>query len=186
MIVLTVGEQEPFDRLVGSADVWAGVRGRRDIFAQVGATQRPPLNMEWVDHLDPPDHRRLLFEADVIVSHAGMGTILTALELGKPILVMPRRSDLKETRSDHQIDTARAFAEAGRVAVAWTEDELLEALDRLDRIPAPKRIASHASLQLLAAVRRFIREDSPLPDTGPTAGSAPTGSIRPHVGRKAA
>ena len=43
--------------------------------------------------------------AAAIVAHAGMGTILTALETGKRLLVMPRRAALGEHRNDHQLAT---------------------------------------------------------------------------------
>ena len=163
MIVVTVGAQMPFDRLVRCVDKWAASRGRDDVFAQIAVTDWRPSHIRWSAFLDPSECRRCLFEADVIIAHAGMGTILTALEFCKPILVMPRRGDLKETRNDHQFGTARAFAEADRVTVAWNEQELLESLDHLDSIPAPKQIASHASLELLTTLRGFIRPDTALP-----------------------
>ena len=60
-----------------------------------------------------------------------MGTILTALELGKPLLVMPRRAALGEHRNDHQLATVRRFAELGSVEVALDESELALKLDDL-------------------------------------------------------
>lgn len=85
-----------------------------------------------------------------------MGSILTALELGKPILVMPRRGDLDETRNDHQLATARHFLSQGRVAVAFDELELAAKLDQLDRLLPPTRISTQASPQLLAVLNRFV------------------------------
>ena len=53
-----------------------------------------------------------LFEqASLIISHAGMGSILTALSSAKPVLIMPRRADLNEHRNDHQLATAKKFAD---------------------------------------------------------------------------
>lgn len=77
--------------------------------------------------LDPPQFRARLEGADAIVAHAGMGTILSALELGKPLLVMPRLARLAETRSDHQIATAREFAARGWLLAAEDETQLPEA-----------------------------------------------------------
>lgn len=159
MIFVTVGAQMPFDRLVRSVDNWAATSGRTDIYAQIGATGWRPQHMDWAAFLDPLEYRQRFFDAEVIVAHAGIGAILTASEFGKPILVMPRRGDLNETRNDHQFGTARTFAKAGRITAAWTEDELIRSLDYLDTIPAPQRIASHASFELLRTLRQFIRED---------------------------
>ncbi len=183
MIFVTVGAQMPFDRLVRTADTWAAGRDRCEILAQIGSTNYRPKYMDWVDFLDPDAFRQRLFEADVIVTHAGMGTILTSLEFGKPVLVMPRRGDLNETRNDHQFDTTRAFAEAGRVAAAMNEAELLDAMDRLSVIPKQNRVASHASFQLLTALRHFIREGATLPVATPEVDETSPNSLdlRPAV-----
>ena len=67
-----------------------------------------------------------------IVAHAGMGTILTALELGKPLLIMPRRAALGEHRNDHQLATAERFAAVDGVKVAFDETEFALKLDELN------------------------------------------------------
>ena len=91
-------------------DAWTGTRASMPVFAQIGDTRWHPGHMEWTPRLSPCDYRQRLSEADAVVTHAGMGTILTALEFGKPVLVMPRRGELLETRNDHQLGTAAAFA----------------------------------------------------------------------------
>lgn len=156
MILVTVGAQMPFDRLVKGVDAWAELRGRDDVLAQVGPDSWKPRKARWVEFLAPEEFKRAVEEADVVVAHAGMGSILTALELGKPILVMPRRGDLRETRNDHQVATAQRFLEQGRVAVAFDETELAEKLDALGTLRGGERIGSRASEGLLKAVRAFI------------------------------
>jgi UDP-N-acetylglucosamine transferase subunit ALG13 len=87
-----------------------------------------------------------------------MGTIITALEYGKPILVMPRRGDLRETRNDHQVATAERFLEQGRVAVALDETSLAAAMDDLASIAPPAEIGAHASDSLIHALRAFVEQ----------------------------
>lgn len=146
----------PFDRMVRAVDAWAGAHGRRDVFAQIGTTDWRPTHIEWTELLEPDEFRRRVREARVLVAHAGMGSILTALEAGKPILVMPRRGDLQETRNDHQIATARQFQSLGRVAVALDEHELPRKLDEIESLASSEPISRYASPRLLAAVQRFI------------------------------
>jgi UDP-N-acetylglucosamine transferase subunit ALG13 len=58
-----------------------------------------------------------------------MGTILSAAELGKPVILMPRRAKFGEHRNDHQQDTAREMARLSNVTVA-EDGEALHAAAR--------------------------------------------------------
>ncbi|MEE9129310.1 MAG: glycosyltransferase [Phycisphaerales bacterium] len=159
MIFVTVGSQMPFDRLIRAVDEWAEERDKPDVFAQVGRTDYMPRHMGWTAALSPADYRQRVFDADVIIAHAGMGSIITALQFGKPILVMPRRGPLGETRNDHQVATAARFRAVDWVTVAMNEHELAERLASLEQLTAPRPICSHASLELLTTVRDFIAGD---------------------------
>lgn len=155
---VTVGFQMPFDRLVRAIDEWAGAHGRTDVFAQTGDGDYRVRHIQAVPWLDPPQFRAKLEQADAIVSHAGMGTILTALELGKPLLVMPRRAHLVETRSDHQMATAREFAERGWLLAAADESELPARLGELTRFQPAARFGHEASPDLLGWLRAFTEQ----------------------------
>lgn len=160
MIFVTVGAQMPFERMCSAVDAWAERRGRRDVFAQIGLTEWKPKAIEWSQLLGPKEFAEKVRSASVIVAHAGMGSIITALQFGKPILVMPRRGDLRETRNDHQVATAKRFQALGKVAVAFDETELERELDRLDELRPAERIGTDASPELLAAIRSFVRGET--------------------------
>jgi UDP-N-acetylglucosamine transferase subunit ALG13 len=167
VIFVTVGAQMPFDRMCQAVDQWAAKRQRSDVFAQIGSTDWRPTSMRFTAMIEPPEFRKAMQECSVVVAHAGMGSILTALQYGKPILVMPRRGDLRETRNDHQIATAKRFKELGRVAVAFDETELERELDRLGELRATERISPWASDELLSAVRGFVHSASVTADAPP-------------------
>jgi UDP-N-acetylglucosamine transferase subunit ALG13 len=156
MIFVTVGTELPFDRLVGVVDEWAGRTQRADVFAQIGDSFRRPNHIRYKTFIEPAEFARRFAAADVIVSHAGMGTILSALQFQKPIVVMPRRASLQEHRNEHQLATARRLAELGKVTVALDEDELRRTLDRLGELKAQERIGAYASDGLISALREFI------------------------------
>jgi len=160
MIFVTVGAQMPFDRLIRAVDVWGELRPNHKIFAQIGPSSYRPKNMEFAQFVDPPEFRKRVAAAKVVVAHAGMGSIITALEFGKPIIVMPRRGELRETRNDHQIATAKHFSEEGRVIAAFDEKELSENLDRVDVLTESiEKIRPQASRLLLSTIRAFIEEE---------------------------
>lgn len=146
----------PFDRMIGTIDQWAGEHNRSDVFAQIGPSDLQPRHVEWSQFLDPPQFTQKIKAADVIVAHAGMGSIISALVHGKPILVMPRRGDLRETRNDHQIATAKRFLEQNRVDVAFDEKSLVEKLNTIDTLSTGTQIEPYASPELLEAIRTFI------------------------------
>ena len=88
-----------------------------------------------------------------------MGTILSALQACKPILVMPRREALGETRNDHQMDTSRELLAMGKINVAFNEIELTACLDRLGDYSAGEAISPFASPELTTALHAFIHHN---------------------------
>lgn len=161
MIFVTVGTDLPFDRMMKVIDRWAGENGRDDVFAQIGEGGWEPQNIQFSQFLQPPEFVERFKSADLIVSHAGMGTILSALHHGKPILVMPKRASLGEHRSEHQVATAERMRELGNVNVAADEAELLDWLNRLDELARPNRIGNAAGESLIRGLRDFIFESVP-------------------------
>jgi len=156
-VFVTVGTQVPFDRLIMAVDSWAASNTGTHIYAQIGETSYRPEHIEHVTMLEPPEFRQRVLWSDVLVAHAGMGSILTALQYGKPILVMPRQSRLKEHRNDHQLATALHIKEMSKVAVAMDADEIPVLLDNITRLGASELISDRASDQLLSTIRHFIQ-----------------------------
>ena len=167
MIFVTVGTQFPFDRLVRGADDFArshpGLGG--EWLAQTGHGTYAPTSLTAEPFVDAGECDRRLSAADLIVCHAGMGTVLTALTAGTPAVVMPRRADLGEHRNDHQLDTAAWMRELPGVTVVETDDELAAALaahlagDRPAAGEAAEVLSPHARPELLEAVSAFVRAE---------------------------
>lgn len=160
MIFVTVGVQLPFDRLVRAVDDWAAARGRGDVLAQVGASSYSPRAVEARTFLKADEFATIVQDAELVVAHAGMGSIITALELGKPIFILPRRAVLGEHRNDHQLATARRMAAQPNVTVAETEQALVRMLDEFRGREAAPALASHASERLLGELTAFIQAPS--------------------------
>src|SRR5207247_675720 len=118
VIFVTVGHQMPFDRMVRVVDDWAGRSGRTDLFGQIGRTDYRPRHFNVAAHISPEEFKRRMQNASGIVAHAGTGTIIAAMQLSKPLLVLPRLTALRETCNDHQIPTAKHFANAGHILAA--------------------------------------------------------------------
>ncbi len=162
MIFLTVGTLYPFDRLVEVVDQ-AVEKGyvQDEIFAQIGNTVIKPRNFQYVVSLEMDAYERRFRESSAIISHAGMGTITTALRHKKPILVMPREKKYGEIINDHQIHTAEAFAKKGHVQVARTPADFEEKIVELKSFIPTERCCNRAAIvgfirQYLAGVEKCM------------------------------
>jgi UDP-N-acetylglucosamine transferase subunit ALG13 len=156
VIFVTVGGQLPFDRLIRTVDQWAADEHRSDVFAQIGSSQSPPKYIQWQRFLSPTEFQTKARKADVIIAHAGMGSILTALDVGKPIIVMPRRAHLGEHRNDHQWATVNRLGADVGIIVAADEQALVSHLQRLEELRSPEKLHGQEYTRLLTFLRSAI------------------------------
>lgn len=166
MIFATVGTQLPFDRLLLAVDTWASMHSDVPVIAQTGQTNTRYSHLTALAHVNQTRFAECVAEAKVIVAHAGMGSILTAIEAGKPVILMPRRADLGEHRNDHQRDTAAEMASLANVTVVEDSPSLCSAISAaLLRANDPKCASKGgvASPQLLAAIQDFIWSENSRP-----------------------
>lgn len=160
MIFVTIGFQLPFDRLIKAMDEITPKLHNTKVIAQVSKTEYKVQNMEALDFVLPTEFNRYFEDSKLIVSHAGMGTILSALENGRPIVVMPRLKKYNEVNTDHQLATAKSFEKLNYIHVAYDENELQEKIVEVmngDLKPL-HTISKYASDQLINSISRFISE----------------------------
>ncbi len=156
MILVTVGTDLPFDRMIRVIDNWAFYNQQKDVVAQIGNTGWQPKYIQHINMLSSIDFVNYLKSASLVISHAGMGTILTALFYGKPILVMPKKASLGEHRNEHQLATAQRIKKLANVNVAFNTNDLRNKLNNLDVLIHPKKISNLASEILLTEINQFI------------------------------
>lgn len=163
MIFVTVGNMDPFDRLIKAIDEWiASSETKVPVFAQIGTGTYRPKNCEFVPFLTPAEYRKKFQESQFVVSHAGMGTIITSLELMKTIVIMPKRASLGEQRNEHQLATVKHFKRSQNILVADTEADLPgvlnDVLKSFEANPGEKREAAAwpANESLINFVREFV------------------------------
>ena len=115
MILVTTGTNEqPFDRLVRAA---AALRVGEPLVVQHGSSRVAPGPGTWVEYLPFNELAELARAARVVVSHAGVGSIMLARRAGKRAIVLPRRLHLGEAVDDHQLTLARRFHASGAVTL---------------------------------------------------------------------
>lgn len=133
MIFITVGSAFPFDRLIKSMDTWAAETGRgEECLAQIGRGTYQPTHMEWHRTLEHAHFAETMKSASVVVAHAGMGSVITAMQHGIPIVMLPRHFEAGEHTTDHQIATARWLEDKPGVFIAWDETSLEDAIAKAE------------------------------------------------------
>lgn len=152
MIFLTVGTQFPFERLVKTVDEIVG-QGiiNEEIFGQIGESAYIPQNFQSAAFLEKNILDNHLKNASGIISHAGTGTIRTALEYNKPLLVMPRLPRYHEVVDDHQVEIAKKFEEQKHILVAYRKEDLPQKAMELKYFVPQKR-----TTQVEAVVQRIL------------------------------
>lgn len=161
-LFVTVGSMLPFDRLVLAMAAWAAAHPAAEVVAQVGQNGATPAGMQCRPLMSPQEFQSEVEAADVVVAHAGMGTVIAALEAGKPLVVLPRRPEAGEATSAHQVDTVRWLAAKPGVAVAEQVQDLDAAIEvALQRRQGVAGLAAAGDLSrssLVAALRGFIQQ----------------------------
>lgn len=157
-IFVSVGSMMPFDRLVRTMDEWAAANPGTPVEIQIGKGSYEPRHALWVRTLPLGDYQARVAGCALFVAHCGMGSIITAIQAGKPILMLPRLADQGEHNTDHQLATARHVGIRPGLHVAADADDLKRRASALlgDSGQAPAPIATHADPAFTARIRAFI------------------------------
>ncbi len=109
-IFLTVGSQQfQFNRLLEAVDNIDTTK--YEIFAQIGYSTYKPKNYEYVDFIDRELFLNKMNEADLVITHAGTGAIVSALKMKKKVLACARLKKYGEHVDDHQRELLKIFVE---------------------------------------------------------------------------
>lgn len=156
MIFVTIGTQASFDRFIKVIDEVAPLLDE-PVVAQIYKGTYKAKHIKTVNFLPPDEFNKLFNEARLVVSHAGMGSIISAMQKQKPIIVFPRIAVLGEHRNEHQMATAHKMKELGYVYVAMDEVELKSLLLRKD-LKCLHRLGDSASPELIQSLAEYIKQ----------------------------
>lgn len=153
MIFCTIGTQASFDRLIEIVDKLAGEIDEEIIVQTLNGSYKPQ-NVKTVGLLSPENFDDIFNRARLIIAHAGMGTIISALEREKPIIIFPRLAKLGEHRNDHQLATADQMHKLGYVYLAKDADSIKNFISQQNISPKQKlnKIASQSLVDELHSV----------------------------------
>lgn len=161
MILVSVGSSTiPFDRLLRGLNA---LSIDEPLVVQYGASTIRPRSATCLAFLDYEDFVDLVRRARVTITHAGVGSVMTALAQGKRPIVVPRRRAYGEAVDDHQTSFARRAAELGLVTLVEDANLVDSAILRHapdGRIPASAR--SPIEVELRAYIEECVGRETTL------------------------
>lgn len=147
----------PFDRLVQTMDNWAKHHPDVDVFCQIGGGGYIPTNMRWSRILTGSDFRKKVAECELMVAHAGTGSVFSAFEAAKPILLFPRYADLLEHTTDHQLHTAAWLQKRSGIIIAERDSNIdLKIKDAISNKPDIGSFSPWAPEEFISRIRSVI------------------------------
>lgn len=155
MIFVTVGTQLPFDRLIKKIDLLSNQINHK-IVAQSGLSKYIPENIDIHETLSDVEFVNYIKKAEIIIAHAGMGTIISCLKEGKKVIVVPRLSKFNEHRNDHQIDTCLEVQHFEGVSVCLDLECIYEVLNQVMSEESPQAIGEFARSDVLDRLKDVL------------------------------
>ena len=155
MIFLTVGTwRVGYNRLVKAVDELLNDGTiTEEVIAQTGNGSYKSKHMTVLEFCSPTEFRKLISEAGLVISHAGMGTIIETVQLLKPLIAVPRRRSLGEVDNDHQFTTAKQLETEGKILVAYEVSDLPAKLKEARTFVPAK---SESCEEILRAVKEVV------------------------------
>lgn len=155
-VFVTTGTQLPFPRLLDSVNDWAKTNPNTNIIAQTAKSKGNWEHIKTHDFLSPSQYAENASWAEVIIGHAGMGTIITGYEYNKPLILMARLFSQGEHRNDHQIATISKFANVRGIQVVSNTEELISALNSSQHLQPLGADKSENREKLISELKKLI------------------------------
>jgi UDP-N-acetylglucosamine transferase subunit ALG13 len=158
MIFVTVGTQvEPFKRLLKAVDEEIEKGTIKDtVIVQAGCTKYKSDNMIIHDYLPMEVFDEYMDQADLIICHGGVGSILGGLNRKKKVIAVARLKKYKEHVNDHQTQIIDNFIKQGYIIGIKDMSELGEAIKK-SKTFKPKEYKSNRD-NMIKLIEKLIDE----------------------------
>jgi UDP-N-acetylglucosamine transferase subunit ALG13 len=151
---VTVGTQLTFNRLIKAVENWALENQYHDIIFQTGNNAYQPKIGVVHDFINAQQMDEYFDLADIVIAHAGMGSVLTSLTKNKPLVIMPRLLKYNEHRNDHQVATYKKVKNISGIYACIDEFSVSEQINLAIK---SKKLESSISPYASAKLTDYIR-----------------------------
>lgn len=146
MILVTLGTQDkPFARLLEAVEKQINLGHIKDeVIVQAGCTKFKSDKMKIFDYLAIDEFNKLMNDADIIITHGGVGTIIAGLKNNKKVIVAARLQKYGEHTNDHQLQILDNFGQEGYILPLENFEELDKVIEKAKSFK-PKEFKSNTS-----------------------------------------
>lgn len=155
MIFVTLGTQKfRFNRFVEYLDRYIkDSKLDEEVVIQSGFTVVESEHLKVYDFMSKEAYEEKLSKCRVLITHAGVGSIINGLKKGKKIIVMPRMKKYDEHIDDHQFQIATKFSQLGYILSCNSYDEFVYCIENVDSF-----VSSYDSLNQKASLQMNLLE----------------------------
>ena len=156
MILVTLGTQDKsFKRLLEAIDKQVELGNIKDkIVVQAGCTKYESKNMEIFDLIPMEKFDDLIKSCDLLITHGGVGSIITGLKNNKTVIAAARLEKYKEHTNDHQLQIIENFSNDGYILGLDNFDELDKVLEKAKTFK-PKKYVSNTD-KMIKIIEDYI------------------------------
>lgn len=156
MILVMLGTQnnsfhrllEEIDKLINDGLI------KEDVVVQEGYTKYESTNMKIFDFISSDELDKLEQQADCIITHGGVGSIISSIEKDKKVIAVPRLKQYGEHVNDHQLDIVQSFDKLGYIIGITDISQLGDALQQIETFEPKKYIQNTGNI--ISIVQDFI------------------------------
>ncbi len=156
MILVLLGTQHnEFTRLLQEIEncIKLGIINEK-VVVQAGVTKFESSNMEIFDMISKEELEKYVEEADLIITHGGVGSIIMALNKNKKVIAVPRLHEYNEHVNDHQRQIVKVFNEKKYIIGIQNVEDLSEALKQIKDFK-PQKYQSN-NTKMISIIENFI------------------------------
>lgn len=158
MILVLLGTQDKsFHRLLEQVEKLIKTNKiNEEVIVQKGYTNFTSDNMKLFDFVSKDQLEEYVEKASLIITHAGVGSILDGIKRGKTLIVAPRLKKYKEHTNDHQLQILKEFSNLGYV-IPMYDFTKLESLIKKAKKFHPKQYQNDH--QMIPIIEQFIEQN---------------------------
>ena len=119
---------------------------QEEVVVQKGYTKFESKDMTLYNELPIEKFNELIQKADLVITHGGVGSIISSVTRGKKVIAVPRLKKYNEHVNDHQLDIIQTFDEMGYIIGIQEVQQLGEAIKKVKEFKPKKYVKNTGNI----------------------------------------